>query len=174
MRDDWALTLIWFVVWLIANVIGDHEPLLFNPVNWWTGTLLGAIAIDLSRQHASKALLTPCDAGSAGVGSCSVRVATIPGVLQSGIRPRDQANPVWQERDDQKDELCRHTPGTQGVAMEDRPQGSRRQARLARSVLRALDNSAKATTTGWVSAWSLSARTSRALGDGKSGAPSRR
>ena len=48
------MTLVWFVVWLIANVIGDHEPLLFNPVNWWTGTLLGAIALDLSRQHASK------------------------------------------------------------------------------------------------------------------------
>lgn len=50
------MTLIWLVVWLISNVIGDHEPLLFDPVNWWTGTLLGtcAIAIDLSRQHASK------------------------------------------------------------------------------------------------------------------------
>jgi hypothetical protein len=48
------MTLIWFVVWLISNVIGDHEPLLFDPVNWWTGTLLGAIAIDLGRQHASK------------------------------------------------------------------------------------------------------------------------
>ena len=53
-RHHWAMTLIWFVVWLISNVIGDHEPLLFDPVNWWTGTLLGAIAIDLSRQHASK------------------------------------------------------------------------------------------------------------------------
>jgi len=42
------------VVWLICNVIGDHEPLLFDPVNWWTGTLLAAIAIDLGRQHASK------------------------------------------------------------------------------------------------------------------------
>jgi hypothetical protein len=27
------MTLIWFVVWLISNVIGDHEPLLFDPVN---------------------------------------------------------------------------------------------------------------------------------------------
>jgi hypothetical protein len=37
-------------------VIGDHEPLLFDRVNWSTGTLLGAIAIDLCRQHASKRL----------------------------------------------------------------------------------------------------------------------
>jgi hypothetical protein len=29
-------------------VIGDHEPLLFNPVNRWTGTLLAAIALDLT------------------------------------------------------------------------------------------------------------------------------
>jgi hypothetical protein len=46
-----AMTLIWFIVWLIANNIGDHEPLLFDPVNWWAGTLLLVIALDLSRQH---------------------------------------------------------------------------------------------------------------------------
>ena len=46
------MTLIWFVVWLVANVIGDSEPLLFDPVNWWAGLLLFAIALDLARQHA--------------------------------------------------------------------------------------------------------------------------
>lgn len=46
------MTLIWFVVWLVSDLIGDKEPLLFNPVNWWTGTLLLTIALDLSRQHA--------------------------------------------------------------------------------------------------------------------------
>ena len=46
------MTLIWFVVWLIANLVGDHESLTFDPVNWWAGTLLTAIALDLSRQHA--------------------------------------------------------------------------------------------------------------------------
>lgn len=56
MQDNCAMTLLWFVVWLISNVIGDHEPLLFDPVNWWTGTLLAAIALDLGRQHASKHL----------------------------------------------------------------------------------------------------------------------
>ena len=46
------LTLIWFVVWLIANVVGDSEPLTFDPVNWWAGTLMLVVALDLSRQHA--------------------------------------------------------------------------------------------------------------------------
>jgi hypothetical protein len=45
------MTLIWFVVWLIADVIGDREPLSFNPVNWWAGTLLVTVALDLARQH---------------------------------------------------------------------------------------------------------------------------
>jgi hypothetical protein len=46
------VTLIWFVIWLVASVIGDSEALTFDPVNWWTGTLLLAIALDLGRQHA--------------------------------------------------------------------------------------------------------------------------
>jgi hypothetical protein len=29
------LTLVWFIVWLISNVIGDQEALDFDPVNWW-------------------------------------------------------------------------------------------------------------------------------------------
>ena len=46
------MTLIWFVVWLVANNIGDHEPLAFDPVNWWTGSLILVAALDLGRQHA--------------------------------------------------------------------------------------------------------------------------
>ena len=46
------MTLVWFIVWLIANLIGDDEPLTFDPVNWWAGTLILAAALDLSRQHA--------------------------------------------------------------------------------------------------------------------------
>jgi hypothetical protein len=45
------MTLLWFIIWLIANSIGDHAPLLWNPVYIWAGTLLLAIAVDLSRQH---------------------------------------------------------------------------------------------------------------------------
>ncbi len=46
------MTLIWFVVWLISNLIGDTESLTLDPVNWWAGTLLLTVALDLSRQHA--------------------------------------------------------------------------------------------------------------------------
>ena len=41
-----------FAVWLIWNNVGDKEPLTFDPVNWWTGLLLLAIAIDLGGGHA--------------------------------------------------------------------------------------------------------------------------
>lgn len=46
------MTLIWFIVWLIANSIGDAEPLALDPVNVWTGALILAVALDLGRQHA--------------------------------------------------------------------------------------------------------------------------
>jgi hypothetical protein len=46
------MTLIWFVVWLIANNVGSHEPLVLDPVNIWTGTLILAIALDLGSSHA--------------------------------------------------------------------------------------------------------------------------
>jgi hypothetical protein len=48
------VTFIWFVVWLVADILGNHAPLTFDPVNWWTGTLLLAVALDLSRQHAAR------------------------------------------------------------------------------------------------------------------------
>jgi hypothetical protein len=43
------MTLIWFVIWLIANNIGDHEQLAFDPVNVWAGTLILAVALDINR-----------------------------------------------------------------------------------------------------------------------------
>ncbi|HXV32846.1 MAG TPA: hypothetical protein VD769_02460 [Gaiellaceae bacterium] len=46
------MTLLWFVIWLIFNVIGDDEPLVFDPVNWWAGLLLLALALDLAAVHA--------------------------------------------------------------------------------------------------------------------------
>jgi hypothetical protein len=47
-----TVTLVWFVVWLIWNLVGDRESLTFDPVNWWAGTLILAVALDLGRQHA--------------------------------------------------------------------------------------------------------------------------
>jgi hypothetical protein len=49
------MTLAWLVVWFIFNFIGDKEPLLFDPVNVWTGTLILAIGLDLGRQHTGMA-----------------------------------------------------------------------------------------------------------------------
>ena len=46
------MTLLWFAIWLIWNLVGDNEPLTFDPVNWWAGTLILAIAIDLAAAHA--------------------------------------------------------------------------------------------------------------------------
>jgi hypothetical protein len=46
-----TVTLLWFVVWLIFNLIGDKEPLVFAPVNWWAGLLLLAVAVDLASHH---------------------------------------------------------------------------------------------------------------------------
>ena len=43
------MTVIWFVVWLVADRIGDRETLAFDPVNLWAGTLLAAIVLDLNR-----------------------------------------------------------------------------------------------------------------------------
>jgi hypothetical protein len=49
------MTLAWLAVWFIFNLIGDKEPLLFDPVNVWTGTLILAIGLDLGRQHTGMA-----------------------------------------------------------------------------------------------------------------------
>ena len=46
------MTILWFVVWLIWNLVGDREPLEFAPDNFWAGALLLSVALDLGRQHA--------------------------------------------------------------------------------------------------------------------------
>lgn len=42
------MTLIWFIVWVIADNVGDREVLRFDPVNIWAGLLLLAVALDLA------------------------------------------------------------------------------------------------------------------------------
>lgn len=49
------MTLVWLLVWFVANNVGGHEPLVVDPVNVWAGTLLLAIALDLGGHHASGA-----------------------------------------------------------------------------------------------------------------------
>lgn len=45
------MTLLWLATWFIADQIGGHEALLFNPVNAWTATLILALALDLGAAH---------------------------------------------------------------------------------------------------------------------------
>lgn len=46
------MTIVWFIVWFIADRWGDREPLEFDPVNFWTGALIACIALDLAAAHA--------------------------------------------------------------------------------------------------------------------------
>jgi hypothetical protein len=59
------VTLAWFVIWFIWNLVGDEEPLTFDPVNFWAGALLFCLALDLGRQHAPD-LRPPRDREQAG------------------------------------------------------------------------------------------------------------
>ncbi|MBN1529389.1 MAG: hypothetical protein JW895_10040 [Thermoleophilaceae bacterium] len=43
------MTIVWFVIWLIADNVGGSEPLHADPVNAWLATLILAVALDLSR-----------------------------------------------------------------------------------------------------------------------------
>lgn len=47
------MTLVWFIVWIISNAVGDKEPLLTDPVNVWTWTLILAVALDLGTAASS-------------------------------------------------------------------------------------------------------------------------
>ena len=48
-RADSAMTIVWFIVWLISDQMGDNEPLTFDPVNVWAATLILAFALDVNR-----------------------------------------------------------------------------------------------------------------------------
>ena len=48
-----TMTFLWLIVWFIANLVGGNEPLLLDPVNGWTGTLILCVALDLGAHHAT-------------------------------------------------------------------------------------------------------------------------
>lgn len=48
------MTLLWFLVWFVADQVGSHAPLRFDPVNIWMATFLLAVALDLGRAHAAR------------------------------------------------------------------------------------------------------------------------
>lgn len=43
------MTIVWFVVWLAADLLGGHAPLRFDPVNVWGATLILTLALDVNR-----------------------------------------------------------------------------------------------------------------------------
>jgi hypothetical protein len=43
------MTVVWFIVWVIANNLGGTDPLELDPVNIWTASLILAIALDVNR-----------------------------------------------------------------------------------------------------------------------------
>jgi hypothetical protein len=43
------MTIVWFVIWLVANNVGGDEPLALAPVNAWAATLILAVALDINR-----------------------------------------------------------------------------------------------------------------------------
>jgi hypothetical protein len=43
------MTVLWFMIWIVFDLVGDREPLAFDPVNIWAGTLVLAVALDLNR-----------------------------------------------------------------------------------------------------------------------------
>jgi hypothetical protein len=49
------MTLLWFFVWLICDLVGDEEALTFDPVNWWAGSLMFVAALDLASMQARTA-----------------------------------------------------------------------------------------------------------------------
>jgi hypothetical protein len=44
-----SMTVLWFVIWLVANNLGGNEPLILDPMNAWAATLVLAVALDLAR-----------------------------------------------------------------------------------------------------------------------------
>jgi hypothetical protein len=48
------MTILWFLIWFVCNLVGDEEVLTFDPVNWWAGTLLLVVALDLNKSYVVK------------------------------------------------------------------------------------------------------------------------
>lgn len=48
------MTILWLIIWFVADQIGGREFLTFAPVNAWTATLILAIGLDLGAAHATR------------------------------------------------------------------------------------------------------------------------
>jgi hypothetical protein len=43
------MSIAWFAIWLVSDLLGGRAPLRLDPPNWWVATLILAIALDLNR-----------------------------------------------------------------------------------------------------------------------------
>ena len=41
------MVILWLIIYLIVSNGARHGGLVFDPINWWTGTLILAIGFDL-------------------------------------------------------------------------------------------------------------------------------
>jgi hypothetical protein len=48
------MSVAWFVVWLVSDLLGGRAPLCLDPPNWWVATLILAIALDLNRPQVTR------------------------------------------------------------------------------------------------------------------------
>ena len=48
------MSVAWFVVWLVSDLVGGRAPLHLDPANWWVATLILAIALDLNRPQVTR------------------------------------------------------------------------------------------------------------------------
>ena len=48
------MTILWFLIWFVSDLVGDREVITFDPVNWWAGFLLLAAALDLNKSYVVK------------------------------------------------------------------------------------------------------------------------
>lgn len=103
------MTVLWFVIWLVANNVGGHEPLIVNPVNAWAATLILAIALDLSRAGGNAGHFkdpAPGQGIADALRQAERLAATITAGLGDGTLDRRLAE-WWRWRD--RDAVPRHT-----------------------------------------------------------------
>ena len=49
------MTLLWLIVWFVADRIGDREALVLDPENVWVGNLILAVGLVDAPPHAARA-----------------------------------------------------------------------------------------------------------------------
>jgi hypothetical protein len=80
------MTLVWFVIWLVANNVGAHEPLEAAPLNAWAATLILAVALDPTGRRSTfpRQPAAPTEALAAAESSVRVFASAAEAVLRDG------------------------------------------------------------------------------------------